>query len=92
MNVVKVKEKPRKDISGSMNKRCEQILKELENENKLKVWHDFKFPNKQELKLKLKDMLEDEVDEKYYLTDKQIERILTTSYISGDGTQEYKRE
>ena len=30
----------------------------------------FTFPQKQELKLKLKDMLEDEVDEKYYLSDK----------------------
>ena len=29
---------------------------------------NFEFPPKQELKLKLKDMLEDEVDEKYYLT------------------------
>ena len=32
----------------------------------------FTFPSKQELKLKLKDMLEDEVDEKYYLTDSMI--------------------
>lgn len=32
----------------------------------------FTFPPKQELKLKLKDMLEDEVDEKYYLTDSMI--------------------
>ena len=39
---------------------------------------DFKFPEKQELKLKLKDMLEDEVDEKYYLSDKMVE------YISAD--------
>ena len=38
----------------------------------------FEFPPKQELKLKLKDMLEDEVDEKYYLSDKMIE------YISAD--------
>lgn len=30
----------------------------------------FEFPQKQELKLKLKDMLENEVDEKYYLSDK----------------------
>lgn len=43
----------------------------------------YTFPEKQELKLKLKDMLENNVDEKYYLTDKQIERIQTTSYISG---------
>lgn len=32
----------------------------------------FEFPKKQELKLKLKDMLEDNVDEKYYLSDKMI--------------------
>lgn len=32
----------------------------------------FEFPQKQELKLKLKDMLEDQVDEKYYLSDKMI--------------------
>lgn len=35
----------------------------------------FEFPQKQELKLKLKDMLEDNVDEKYYLDDDKIEKI-----------------
>ena len=35
----------------------------------------FEFPPKQELKLKLKDMLENEVDEKYYLSDKMIQYI-----------------
>lgn len=35
----------------------------------------FEFPQKQELKLKLKDMLEDEVDEKYYLSDSMIKYI-----------------
>jgi len=39
---------------------------------------EFVFPEKQELKLRLKDMLEDEVDEKYYLSDKMIK------YISAD--------
>ena len=34
---------------------------------------NYEFPPKQELKLKLKDMLEDEVDEKYYLTEKSLE-------------------
>lgn len=43
----------------------------------------FEFPPKQELKLKLKDMLEDEVDEKYYLSDVQIKRIETTTYNVG---------
>lgn len=33
----------------------------------------FTFPQKQELKLKLKDMLEDEVDEKYYLSEKMMD-------------------
>ena len=42
------------------------------------VLQRFEFPPKQELKLKLKDMLEDEVDEKYYLSDKMIK------YISAD--------
>ena len=34
------------------------------------VVRSYEFPPKQELKLKLKDMLEDEVDEKYYLSDR----------------------
>ena len=38
------------------------------------------FPPKQELKLKLKDMLEDNVDEKYYLSDEQVERIHKSTY------------
>lgn len=43
----------------------------------------FEFPEKQPLKLKLKDMLEDRVDEKYYLSDIQIKRIETTTYNVG---------
>ena len=43
--------------------------------------NDFKFPEKQELKLKLKDMLENEVDNKYYLSDAMID------YISAVGTK-----
>ncbi len=42
------------------------------------VLQRFVFPPKQELKLKLKDMLEDNVDDKYYLSDKMIK------YISAD--------
>lgn len=34
-------------------------------------WH-YEFPQKQELKLRLKDMLEDQVDEKYYLSDEMV--------------------
>ena len=35
----------------------------------------YMFPGKQELKLKLKDMLEDEVDESYYLSEDHLRRI-----------------
>lgn len=37
----------------------------------------YKFPKKQELKLKLKDMLENNVDEKYYISDKMMEYIIS---------------
>ena len=36
--------------------------------------YNFKFPEKEELKLRLKDMLEDEVEEKYYLSEEQIKK------------------
>lgn len=36
----------------------------------------FKFPHKEKLKLKLKDILEDEVDKKYYLSDEQMKNFV----------------
>jgi len=48
------------------------ILKEHDNGN-------FRFPDRFPLKLKLKDMLEEEVDEKYYLSDKMIKYFTTNS-------------
>lgn len=41
----------------------------------------FEFPLKKELKTRLKDVLEDEVDEKNYLSDEQVERIKTSTYV-----------
>lgn len=38
--------------------------------------HGFTFPEKYELKLRLKDLLEDQVDEKFYLTDKMLDYCL----------------
>ena len=49
-----------------MYKKCDEILKQLEQEGKIKRL-DFHFPEKQPLKLRLKDLLDKEVDEKYYL-------------------------
>ena len=46
----------------------------------------FTFPPPQELKLKLKDMLEDEVDEKYYISDGVLNNIIAENqagYLSG---------
>ncbi len=37
---------------------------------------DFEFPPKEELKLKLKDMLENTVDEKYYISENQLENLI----------------
>lgn len=42
-----------------MYKRCEDLLKELEIQGKIKVWRNFKFPQKEPLKIRLKDILED---------------------------------
>ena len=45
---------------------------------KLGGWNfmEFMFPNKEELKIKLKDVLLNEVDKKYYLSEEQINKIL----------------
>ena len=36
----------------------------------------YKFPEKQELAIRLKDVLEDEVDEKYYLSEEKTEKLI----------------
>ena len=43
----------------------------------------FEFPKPYSLEKRLKDFLEPHVDEKYYLSDEQIQRLQTTSYASG---------
>ena len=45
---------------------------------------DFHFPEKQPLGLRLKDLLDDKVDEKYYLSDAQVNRIKTSTYTSNN--------
>ena len=47
---------------------------------------EYKFPEEILLKIRLKDMLETDVDEKYYLPDERIEKILNSSFM-----QEKKR-
>lgn len=47
---------------------------------------NFKFPEKEELKLRLKDMLENEVKGKYYLNDERVKKIINSNFM-----QEKKR-
>lgn len=87
---------PLKDISGKswqfeQNVYSENsILRSLKagggSGNIPKVIEHFEFPPKQELKLRLKDILEDEVDEKFYLNNVQIEKIKNSNFM-----QEKKR-
>ena len=42
-------------------------------------YREYRFPLKEPLKLKLKDILEDEVDEKYFLSDKMIQTLIRHS-------------
>ena len=68
-----------------MYKKCEEILNKLQSEGKIKI-SNYQFPKPQELKLKLKDMLEDEVDEKYYISDGILNNIIAENqagYLSG---------
>lgn len=43
---------------------------------------NYKFPKPMQLELKLKDLLEDDVDEKYYISDKRLQGMINTSFNS----------
>lgn len=61
-----------------MYKACKEILDRLENEG-VRVNHGFNFPARRPLTKRLKDVLETEVDEKYYLSDEQIASFVKTT-------------
>lgn len=68
-----------KDYGIPQNRERVFTISILGNEN-------FEFPLKQELTLKLKDMLEKEVDEKYYINDGTLNNIISKNqagYLSG---------
>ena len=73
-----------------MYKKCEEILNKLESEGKIKI-SNYQFPQPQELKLKLRDMLEDEVDEKYYLSNSQIEYLEYGKYNASKVSNKIKQ-
>ena len=55
-----------------MHKRCAAILIELQKEGSVELWSEFQFAPKQPLSKRLKDVLEETVNEKYYLSEKAV--------------------
>ena len=61
----------------SSNKQVINTMKEIrENHPNIKIWEGFTFPEPIPLTTRLKDILEHNVDEKYYLPDARIEKTL----------------
>ena len=69
------------DMQKSSNKQVESTMQEIRNNPNIKMWVDYKFPETIPLTTRLKDMLETNVDEKYYLPDDRLEKILNSSFI-----------
>ena len=74
------------DMPKSPNKQVESTMKEIRNNPNIRMWTDYIFPETIPLTTRLKDVLEHNVDEKYYLPDDRIEKILNSSFM-----QEKKR-
>lgn len=74
------------DVQKSSNKQVESTMKEIRNNPNIRMWVDYKFPETTPLTTRLKDMLEHDIDEKYYLPDERIEKILNSTFM-----QEKKR-
>ena len=74
------------DMPKSSNKQVESTMKEIRNNPNIRMWVDYKMPETISLTTRLKDMLEKNVPEKYYLPDERIEKILNSSFM-----QEKKR-
>lgn len=74
------------DMPKSSNKQVESTMKEIRNNPNIRMWVDYNIPETIPLNTRLKDMLEKNVPEKYYLPDERIEKILNSSFM-----QEKKR-
>lgn len=59
-----------------MNKKCKEILEKLESKGTIKIWKDFEFPEGFDSGIRLKDLLENEVDEKYYINQEKCEKLI----------------
>lgn len=70
----------------SENKQVQNVMDEIRNNPNIRIWKSFKFPDKIPLNIRLKDILEKNVDEKFYLPDDRIDKILNSTFM-----QEKKR-
>jgi len=59
-------------MSDKIHKRCREIMADLGKKGEFEFWDEFQWLPKQRLEKRLKDVLEDDVDDKYYLSDKMI--------------------
>lgn len=65
---------------NSSNKQVLSTMKEIrEKHPNVKIWEGFTFPEPIPLTTRLKDILEINVDDKYYLPDERIEKLLNLS-------------
>ena len=58
-----------------MNTKCRKILDDLEKQGRIKT-SDYEFPKPFPLDKKLADVLEDEVDEKYYINNEKANQLI----------------
>lgn len=68
-----------KDYGIPQNRKRCFMISILKSKNQI-----YEFPKPIPLTLKLADMLEDEVDEKYFLSDIRLERVINTTFESGN--------
>ena len=58
-----------------MNNKCREILAELGKNQDITYWEQYTFPTPFPLELKLKDILEEEVDQKYFLSEEMMKKF-----------------
>jgi DNA (cytosine-5)-methyltransferase 1 len=59
-----------------MHKKVKELLDKLSEQGNLKIWEDFKWPEPFDNGLRLKDFLEHDVDEKYYIKSDKVQKLL----------------
>lgn len=66
----------------SVNKQVLSTIREIDTAHPtVKLWRDYKFPGTIKLTTLLKDILDKDVDEKYYLSDEQTEKVLSIKIV-----------